>query len=110
MINKQPKRFLRRKDFVVKSISQFPEHTADGTESFLVEVDHKLKHLKGDLSGFQILYFESSSIFPPIGKDKTIYYDNENEISYVWNSDSIGYKVLGQNFSKIQIINGKPIN
>lgn len=110
MINKQPKRFLRRKDFVVKTISQFPEHTADGTESFLVEVDHKLKHLKGDFSGFHILFFDSSAVFPTIGKEKTIYYDNENEISYVWNPNSLGYIILGQNIEKIKIINGKPIN
>jgi hypothetical protein len=109
MIKKPENRFLKRKNYVVKTISQFPEHIADGSEKILVEVDHKLKHVVGDLSGFQILYFDNLP-FPTIGKDKTIYYDLENEISYVWDSNSIGYKVLGQNFSKIKIINTKPLN
>jgi hypothetical protein len=39
-----------------------------------------------------ILRFDSKALFPPVGNDKSFYYDKESKIMYYW--DGIGYESL----------------
>lgn len=67
--------------------------------------------LKGNVSKAETLYikelhFASRLCFPSIGKENMIYVAVDEHKSYIFNSTTLNYEIIGADYSEIEIIQG----
>lgn len=53
------------------------------------------------------LYFSNRYEFPSIGKENMIYVAKDEHKSYMFNSNTLNYEVIGSDYTEIDIIQGK---
>lgn len=69
--------------------------------------DELLKHIQDliEKSKDTVLEYASSLQFPAVGKERTIYVDQENNKIFRWDDDNIKYYCIGSDYENIKIIN-----
>ena len=100
MINKTPKRFLRRKNYVVKKISDFPIRESDGSEILLIEVAGKLYQMQLVNTGSTSFSIEYVSELPETGSLNVIYIVN-NTTGYIWDDVNSIFYSLSKNYDHL---------
>lgn len=83
-MEKAPKRFPGRQNYIVKKISDFPVHEADGTEILLVEVNGKLYQMQPIDPGTSSFSIEYVSEIPLTGSLNILYVVGKTDV-YIWN-------------------------
>lgn len=67
--------------------------------------------LKGNVSKAETVYvkelhFSSRFCFPSIGKDNMIYVATDEHKSYIFNTNTLTYEIIGSDYTEIDIIQG----
>ena len=76
-------------------------------EGLDILVDEMKKYVRDciDEVGDSVLEYDSSLLFPTVGKSNTIYIDKESDKSYRWDDEQLKYYPLND-YENIQVING----
>ena len=79
--------------------------TKSGLEVYHTEIT---KYIQDQIiqSKDSVLEYDSSLLFPSIGKINTIYVDKTGNKSYRWDDTELKYYIIGSNYEDIELING----
>lgn len=105
-MEKVPKRFPGRQNYVVKKISDFPIHESDGTEILLVEVNGKLYQMQPVNQGPSSFSIEYLSDLPETGALNTLYIVNKTDV-YFW--DDVNLTFIQLNIDIADLVNSMSI-